>query len=143
MRDARPGLPLASLRRPAPRPTCVRVRLGEHLVATGRVSAEVFAEAVAWQRRQRPAVGELAVSLGYLRAAEVAALVERRRHEGATAVPLGTYAVERGLLSPVELMALLARQRQAQRPIGEFFVERGLLERAELAAIVAELRRRV
>lgn len=116
-----------------------KLRLAEYLYYSGRISWAVLTDAVAWQRKQRPAIGRLAVSAGYLTADQVARLLDRRRAAGEQGVPLGEYAVRHGLLTPFQRLALLGRQIRLQRRIGEYFVERGLVAREE----IDELRRKI
>jgi hypothetical protein len=118
-----------------------RLRLAEFLYYSGRVSWPQFAAAVAWQRRQRPALGRIAVELGFLDQRAVAQLLERRRQDGAVEVPLGQYAVRRGYLTTTQLLTLLGRQQRQQRRIGTFFTEHGLLGESELEAARSELAR--
>jgi hypothetical protein len=126
--------PWASIRPPAVVPRR-RLRLAEFLYYTGRVPWPALVEAIAWQRRQRPALGAIAVGFGFLTPGEVAELLSRRLAEAAYRVPFGEYAVREGLLTPFQLLAVLGRQLRLQRPIGQFFVERGLVEDAELEAV--------
>jgi hypothetical protein len=116
-----------------------KLRLAEYLYYSGRVPWSAFVDAIAWQRRQRPALGRLAVSAGYLTADQVSRLLDRRRASGEQAVPLGEFAVRHGCLTSFQLLALLGRQTRMQRRIGEFFVEQGLVAREE----IDELRRRI
>lgn len=116
-----------------------KLRLAEYLYYSGRIPWSAFMDAIAWQRRQRPALGRLAVSAGYLTADQVARLLDRRRASGEQAVPIGEFAVRHGCLTSFQLLALLGRQLRMQRRIGEFFVEQGLVARDELE----ELRRRI
>ncbi len=116
-----------------------KLRLAEYLYYSGRISWSVLTDAIAWQRKQRPAIGRLAVSAGYLTADQIARLLDRRRAAGEQGVPLGEYAVRHGLLTPFQRLALLGRQIRLQRRIGEYFVERGLVAREE----IDELRRKI
>lgn len=116
-----------------------KLRLAEYLYYSGRISWPALTDAVAWQRRQRPAIGRLAVAAGYLTADQVARLLDRRRASGEQGVPLGEYAVRHGALTSFQLLALLGRQVRLQRRIGEYFVEQGLLDPEE----IDELRRRI
>ena len=111
-----------------------RLRLAEFLYYTGRVPWPALAEAIAWQRRQRPALGSIAVDFGFLTPAEVSELLCRRLSDAEFRVPFGEYAVREGYLTPFQLLAALGRQLRLQRPIGRFFVERGLVAEAELEA---------
>ena len=112
----------------------------EYLYYRGRVSWRNLVEAVAWQRRQRPLIGRIAVEWGHLDGAQVRqVLAARRRAQGAR--PFGECARRLGFLTGSQLLALLGRQRRLQRRIGEYFVEAGLVAPGELPAIEADLTR--
>jgi hypothetical protein len=110
----------------------------EYLYYSGRVSWRNLVEAVAWQRRQRPSIGRIAVEWGHLDDGQVREVLQARR-SGDGAKPFGECARDMGLLTGAQLLALLGRQRRLQRRIGEFFVEAGLLGRGEVPALEAEL----
>ena len=116
-----------------------RLRLAEYLYYSGRVPWTAFVEAVAWQRRQRPAVGRIAVDWGFLDPDDVGRIMEERRVRDAQAVPFGEFAVRLGYLTSFQLLAVLGRQLRMQRRIGEFFVRNGFLEPEDLD----EVRRRL
>ena len=112
---------------PGPRLPRRRLRFAEFLYYSGRIGWQDYVAAVAWQRGQRPALGRLAVELGWLDQRDVSDLLERRRREGAQAEPIGQFAVRRGFLTSAQLLALVGRQNRGQLRIGQFFVERALL----------------
>ncbi|HEY3449088.1 MAG TPA: molecular chaperone DnaJ [Myxococcales bacterium] len=114
-----------------------RLRLGELLYYKGQVSWRTLMGALAWQRRQRPLFGGLAVEWGFLTPQQVQLLLEQRCRSGSH-LPLGEFAFQQGMLTAFQLMALLGRQRQLQRPLGEYFVERGLVSAEDLARLVLE-----
>jgi hypothetical protein len=116
-----------------------RLRLAEYLLHSGRVSFAAFAEALAWQWAQRPALGRVAVEFGFLAPGQVQEILERRRLDGASRVPFGEYAVRAGYLTELQRLASLGRQMVAQRRVGRFFVERGLIGEAELDDLRREL----
>jgi hypothetical protein len=118
-----------------------RLRLAEFLYYSGRVSWSQFVAAVAWQRRQRPSLGRIAVELGFLHQRTVASLLEQRRREGMASEPFGAYAIRQGWLTAAQLLAMLGRQQRLQRRIGVFFIEHGLLEETELEEARVELSR--
>jgi hypothetical protein len=122
--------------RPMPRR---RVRLAEFLYYSGRISWAVMVEAIAWQRRQRPAVGRIAVDFGFLTPLEVIDVIARRQRAGAHDVPFGEFALRLGMITPFERLAMVGRQVRLQRPIGQYFVERGILGEHEFD----ELRRQI
>ncbi len=112
-----------------------KVRFAEFLYYSGRVPWTVFAESIAWQRRQRPPVGRIAVEWGFLEPEDVGRIMEERRVRGAQSVPFGEYAVRLGYLTSFQLLAVLGRQLRVQRRIGEFFVERGLIGAGEIDGV--------
>jgi hypothetical protein len=112
--------------RPRPLPRR-RIRLAEYLYYSGRISWAVMVEAITWQRRQRPAVGRIAVEFGFLTPLEVAQVIERRWRAGEGSVPFGEFALRLGMITPFERLAMIGRQARLQRPIGQYFVERGFI----------------
>jgi hypothetical protein len=111
----------------------------EYLYYSGRVSWRNMVEAVAWQRRQRPAIGRIAVEWGHLSDEEVREILESRRREGTAHEPFGEYARRKGYLSASQLLALLGRQRRMQRRIGQYFVEAGLLAERDVRTVDDDL----
>jgi hypothetical protein len=112
-----------------------RLRFAEFLYYSGRVRWSELADALAWQRTQRPPVGRIAVDFGFLASDDVGVILERRREAGAHAVPFGEWAVRLGFLTSFQLLATLGQQLRLQRPIGQFFVERGLIEADEIDGV--------
>jgi hypothetical protein len=111
-----------------------RLRLAEFLYYSGRVPWQEFVGAIAWQRKQRPPVGRIAVDFGFLSRGDVTEILERRRREGGSTEPFGEFAVRRGYITPFQLLALLGQQLRLQRPIGRYFVERGLVNDGDIDA---------
>jgi hypothetical protein len=118
-----------------------RLRLAEFLYYTGRVPWSALVGAIAWQRAERPPLGRIAVALGFLTQGDVAALLARRRADGAQGVPFGDYAVRAGYLTSFQRLAALGRQAALHRPIGRYFVERGFINAEDLDAIRVRLGR--
>ena len=107
----------------------------EYLYYSGRASWRNLVEAVAWQRRQRPAIGRIAVEWGHLAEEEVRSILEERRRDGSAGEPFGEYARRKGFLTGAQLLALLGRQRRQQQRIGAFFVETGIVGESEIRAL--------
>lgn len=116
-----------------------KLRFAEYLYYSGRVPFAAMVESIAWQRKQRPPVGRIAVDWGFLEAEDVGRIIEERRVRGAHAVPFGEFAVRLGYLTSFQLLAVLGRQLRMQKRIGEFFVERGYIEASE----IDDIRRRI
>jgi len=116
-----------------------RLRLAEYLYYSGRVPFTAFVESIAWQRRQRPPVGRIAVEWGFLEPDDVGRIMEERRARCAQAIPFGEFAVRLGYLTSFQLLAVLGRQLRMQRRIGTYFVERGLLDPLEIDDLRARI----
>jgi hypothetical protein len=115
------------------------MRLAEYLFHRGRVSWAEVAEALRWQREQRPQVGRIALERGQLTHAEIRELLARRNAERAYDVPFCEYARRQGFLTDAQASAIVAQQQRLQQRIGEYFVSRGLVERGELDRFAREL----
>ena len=96
-----------------------RLLLGEFLFYSGAISWESLIQAIVWQRRQRPRLGDLASKRGWIntRQARQAAI---GRGPG---VPIGEAMVQFGILNRGQLLLLIWQQRKLQRAFGEFFID--------------------
>lgn len=118
-----------------------KLRLAEYLYYRGVVRSADVGAAVAWQRAQRPPVGQIAARFGYLQPSEVARILKDRLRQRDAHAPFATFAVAEGWLTPFQRLVLLGHQRRLQQPIGAWFVERGLVTEAELRRCCAALTR--
>ena len=99
------------------------LQLGEFLVYSGVLSLEIVEDAVSWQRRAAPCLGQIATGWGWLGASQIeAALGQRRSGER-----VGTTLVRHGLLTPFKLRVLLRHQERVRPRLGSYFTARGLL----------------
>ena len=97
--------------------------LGQFLYYSGLISWRTLIRAITWQRRQRPLIGQIALNWEMISNHEIQRILMRRNLRG----KFGERAIRLGYLSRFQLMALLGKQRNLQRPIGEFFVNEGIL----------------
>ncbi|SDL29409.1 hypothetical protein SAMN05660860_00260 [Geoalkalibacter ferrihydriticus] len=111
-------------------------QIGLFLYARGFIPYRSLIEALVWQRRQRPAIGETARRWGWLNETAVRTVLNHR----ASARRFGEKAVELGLLTPFQVRTLLFYQRSKHPRLGQYFVEKGLLSESELEQLVLELR---
>jgi hypothetical protein len=107
------------------------LRFAEFLYYSGVASWQQLVAAIAWQRQQRPRVGDLAVRLGLLTRAEVEQLILRRLKDPRP-MPFAQYAVQRGALTACERALLLKRQTTLQPLIGQYFVREGVVNGEQL-----------
>ena len=111
--------------------------IGRYLYYRRIIPYHVLIEALTWQRRQRPAVGQIAQSWGWLDAEDVAHILTTADVAGR----FGERAQALELLSAGQVKVLLHHQRTRQRQIGEYFVGQGYLTLWRLALILSEMHR--
>jgi hypothetical protein len=101
---------------------------GHYLYYSGAITWRTIVAALIWQRKQRPRLGELGYRLGWLRPHDIQSIV-CDRHDP---LPFGESAIQRGLLTAMQVRVLLYRQQQSQRKFGEYFLEKRLMSGAGL-----------
>lgn len=102
----------------------------------GKIDYRDLIDALVWQRRQRPSIGVLAQQWGWLSVDKVKSILTCR--DGGR---FGRKATTLGLLTPLQVEALLRHQRSHQQRLGHYFVERGLMTIAEADQLARELDR--
>jgi len=103
----------------------------------GKIDYRDLIDALVWQRRQRPAIGAIACRWGWLNEAKVRQILSHRGNSSR----FGRKAVELGMLSPLQVEALLRHQRSRQQRLGQYFVGRGLLTVIEADQLARDLER--
>lgn len=109
-----------------------RLEFGSYLYYRGLVSYQSLIEALVWQRRQRPAIGDIARRWQWLSESEVLRIARDRSAFGR----FGEKAIHLGLLRHSQVQTLLYFQRARQQKIGQYFIQAGLIlpEQAEWLA---------
>ena len=115
---APPAEPLYTGRIPAR-----RLLFGQYLYYAGRISLSALVKAVVWQRLQRPSVGAIAVSWGWMEGSHIMDILRSRRY----GEKFGDCALRCGYLSRPQIMHLLDKQRKVQPRIGRYFVEQNIM----------------
>jgi len=112
-----------------------RHEIGRYLYYRGNIPYHVLLKALAWQMRQRPALGIIAKRWGWLDDNHI------HRILGFRGMPrlFGQRALHLGLLSSYQARILLAYQRTLQKRLGQYFVDRGYLLRDEMEQLAADL----
>ena len=106
--------------------------LGQFLYYSGLISWRTLIEAICWQRRQRPLIGQIAVSWRLISYPDVLGILKVRKFDE----KFGECALRIGYISCYELFALIGKQKKMQRPLGEYFTESGLLSNEDLLNII-------
>lgn len=114
-----------------------RLRLGEFLYHSRAITFSALIDALIWQRRQRDRFCEVGRRWRYLSESEVRLLLgERRPHER-----VGAAAQRLRLLNAFQVRTVLAFQQSRQEPLGNYFLQRGLLSPLSLQALVRRFER--
>jgi hypothetical protein len=111
------------------------LRIGEFLYHSGVVSWKSLINALVWQRKLRPRLGEIAQRWRWINETDVE-LHLRDRHIGER---LGELLLRHDLISPFQLDVLLWHQRKMQKPLGHFFIVQGALTAAEVRRHLVQL----
>jgi hypothetical protein len=112
------------------------LQVGQYLYYRGRISLQTLVKSLNWQRRQRPAIGDIAARWGWLNTDEqktISRACVRQRLFGEKAVDLG-------LLSVFQVNTALLYQRSHQERLGDYFVRNSILSTRDLDILVQELK---
>lgn len=116
-----------------------KLLLGQFLYYSGMVSWKMLIDAISWQKKQRPSIGQIALKWGILSEYDIQAILNQRILERSFDKRFGEYAWIKGYLTSFERLALLGKQRMLQRPIGEYFVEKRILPAGNIDKIIEKL----
>ncbi len=106
---------------------------GHFLYYSGLVTWQTIIKALVWQRSNRPRIGDIGRSFGWLTPDDIVSLLQV--HDGK---PFGKKAVDKGMLTPHQLNTLLTFQKSQQSRIGEYFVQQRIFEKARLEEILGQ-----
>ncbi len=112
----------------------IPLKIGRYLYFRGVVSLQAVMRALCWQRGERPSLGTLARSRGWLDDGAVHRILQTAEVAGR----FGERAVSLGLLTPQQCRELLAHQRAVQPLLGGYFVAHDGLTRHGLTLLERE-----
>lgn len=113
------------------------LRFGEFLYFSRVITWRSLVDALVWQRRQRPRIGEIARKWRWVNDSQVDAAVRDRR----PGERIGEVLLRHGLVTPLGLGALLRQQQKIQKPIGLYFVRHGGMSEHEVGRHLYHQRR--
>jgi hypothetical protein len=113
-----------------------RMEIGRYLFYRGRIPYSSLIKALSWQRKHRPAIGDIAMRWGWLDHHAVRRILDCPGRF----LLFGQRGVHLGVLTPFQVKVLLSYQRSRQEKLGRYFVEQGLLRHYEMERLVAELK---
>ncbi len=111
-----------------------KLLLGRYLYFRKIIPYHLLLASLAWQRQQRPSIGQLARNWGWLKTNEVLCVLKSINVSGR----FGEKAQQLELLTGRQVKMLLTCQQQRQRRLGDYFVEHGHLSRRQLDRIMIE-----
>lgn len=111
------------------------VFFGHYLLQAGKITDDQLQEALDFQEEHNQKLGELAVSLGYLTAAQAALAAMEQKNQD---LPLGVILLRKGFISPRQLDDLLFTQIVSTTHVGEALVELNHLAPQDLARLLNE-----
>ena len=112
------------------------LEFGQYLYNRGLITYLQLIEALVWQRRQRPSIGQLAVNFGWLKSEDTDRVTRTR---GTAYSRFGERAVHLGLLSSGQVQVLLRHQRNLHQKLGEYFIEHKVLSKDEVEHLAQKL----
>ncbi len=113
------------------------LRFAEYLYYSGSISWTDLVQALVWQYRNRPKLGELATSCGLLCFDDVLEII--RMKKGGEL--FGEAALRLGFLNGQALDALVREQKRLGMPIGRYFTAEGKMSQEDLYKKLMEMRR--
>jgi hypothetical protein len=114
-----------------------RLLFGQYLYYAGHISLASMIKAIVWQRLQRPSVGAIASSWGWIEGADILDVLRSRRY----GEKFGECALRSGYLSKYQLSLLLNRQQVIQPQIGAYFIEQGMITSLQLYKTIEEMKK--
>jgi hypothetical protein len=102
--------------------------IGQYLYYSGLISWQTLIEAICWQWQQRPKLGQIAIAWGLISSPDVIRILTVRNLNE----KFGECALRIGYISNFDLLALVGKQRQLQRPLGEYFITSGILSAMDI-----------
>lgn len=112
-----------------------KLLLGRYLYYRKIIPYHLLLASLAWQRQQRPSIGQLARNWGWLQTEEVFSVLKSVGVSGR----FGERAQQLELLTGRQVKMLLNCQQQRQRRLGDYFVEHGHLSRRQVERVLLDL----
>ena len=112
------------------------LQIGQYLYYCGKISFDQLINALVWQRKQRPSIGDIALRWGWL------GTEARGKISGARLRPklFGEKAVQLGLLTIFQVNTLLMYQRSQQHQLGQYFILNNILSTSDMDRLVQDLK---
>ncbi len=110
--------------------------MGRFMYYSSIISWNTLIKALAWQKRQHPLIGQLAISKGLLTLKEIQAILCQKKHNE----KFGQCAIREGYLKWFNIMPLLNKQRGCKRLFGDYFIDKNIFRAIEIERVVKKQR---
>ncbi len=111
------------------------LQFGQYLYYRGFISYRALIDAIVWQRKQRPLIGDIALRWGWLNTAAIERIIRANGLSGR----FGEKALALDLLTPFQVRVLLSFQLSRQKRLGTYFVEQNIMKPEKLEWLGREL----
>ncbi len=108
------------------------LKIGQFLYYSGRISWRILISAIAWQKRQRPLFGQIAMQWNILSSDDIVKILKEKTYNE----KFGEYALRKCYFTPFQHMAVMGRQRKLQPLICGYFIREGILTPEEIEELV-------
>jgi len=109
----------------------------EYLYYSGIIPWKTIIEALVWQYRQRPRVGEIAVEMSYIDRDTIIKVIKNMRFRE----KFGETCLRMGFLTQFQLNIIIGNQKKIDKPIGKYFIEQNCLSQNEIIKLLEENRK--
>lgn len=111
------------------------LQFGLFLYYLGIIPFNAVISAITWQRKQRPILGDIAKRWGWLNDEQIKQILGHR----CGAHKFGERAENLGLLTSLQIRAMLLHQRSQQKQMGLFFIDQGYFDEKTLHRLLDQL----
>ncbi len=105
-----------------------RMRFGTFLYYKGIISYEMLLKSLAWQKEQRPLLGQIAMQIGLLSPSNFATILLQTKN----GFQFGAIAKKMKLLTESTIRKMVDSQNKYNCKIGKYFIENGILSDKEI-----------
>ena len=113
-----------------------RLLFGQYLYYSGHVSLSTLIKAIVWQRLQRPSLGAIAMSWGWLEGCDILDILRSRKY----GEKFGECALRLGRLSRYQISKLLEKQKNVQPLIGKYFIDQKLASSEQIFKRIVDMK---
>jgi hypothetical protein len=110
------------------------LQFGLYLYYRGLIPFNALLGAISWQSKQRPTIGQIAQRWGWIKEQDIVRILTCRKLGR-----FGERAEHLGLLSSIQVRAILLHQRSRQEKLGSYFIDQGLLSSEEVNCLLGDL----